>query len=145
VAKPSAHSKKTAEKICLLIASGQSLREICKDTKLPAMSTVLLWVANNREGFSEQYAKACEARLYFHAEELIDIADDGTNDWMERNEGDNAGWKANGEAINRSRLRVDTRKWILAKLLPKYKDKPEQNDSGDMATILSKLIDKLPN
>ena len=145
MARPSSYDKKTAKKICLRIASGESLREICRDKDMRAISTVMLWVANDKEGFSEQYAKACEARLYFHAEELIDIADNATNDWMERNDPNNEGWRANGEAVNRSRLRVDTRKWILSKLLPKYKDKPEEQNATDMASILSKLIDKLPS
>ena len=114
--RPSSFDKKTAKKICLRIASGESLREISRDKDTPAMSTVMLWVANDKEGFSEQYAKACEARLYFHAEELIDIADDATNDWMERNDPNNEGWRANGEAVNRSRLRVDTRKWVLSNI-----------------------------
>ena len=147
MARPSSYDKKTAKKICLRIAGGESLRSICSDESLPNRSTIFLWVANDREGFSDQYAKACEARLYFHADELVDIADDGSNDWMERfsKDGESEGWKVNGEAINRSRLRVDTRKWILSKLLPKYKDKPEAQDNGDMAALISQLIAKLPS
>lgn len=54
------------------------------------------------------------------ADEIIEIADDGSNDWMER-EGKAA---PNGEMVNRSRLRVDTRKWLMSKMAPKkYGDK----------------------
>ncbi len=80
----------------------------------------MLWVATDREGFSEQYAKGCEARAHYWADEMLDIADDGANDYMQR-EGKEY---VNGEAIARSRLRVDTRKWLLSKMLPKYADKP---------------------
>lgn len=74
--------------------------------------------------FAEQYAKAREALLEHHAEELLEIADDGSNDWMVRNDPDNPGFIANGEHIQRSRLRVDTRKWLLSKLAArKYGDK----------------------
>ena len=55
------------------------------------------------------------------ADEIMNIADDGTNDWIEQN-GDEAArtaYKYNGEAVARSRLRVDARKWVAAKLLPK--------------------------
>jgi hypothetical protein len=63
------------------------------------------------------------------AEDLLAIADDGTNDYMEYEdkEGNAAGWRFNGEHVQRSRLRVDARKWLLSKLLPKFADKPEPN------------------
>ncbi len=60
------------------------------------------------------------------AEDLLEIADDGTNDWMERTNanGDVTSVTANGEAIQRSKLRVDTRKWLLSKMIPeKYGDR----------------------
>jgi len=53
------------------------------------------------------------------ADELFEIADDGSNDWMIKNEPENPGYAINGEHVSRSRLRLDTRKWALAKALPK--------------------------
>lgn len=52
---------------------------------------------------------------------MVDIADDGSNDWMERKnaDGENIGWQENGEALRRSALRVSTRQWIAEKLKPK--------------------------
>jgi hypothetical protein len=85
------------------------------------------WAAE-KPAFSEQYAKARELLLEHWAEEIIEIADDGTNDWMERKnaEGENIGWQVNGEHIQRSRLRSDNRKWLLSKLAAKkYGDKIE--------------------
>ncbi len=52
-------------------------------------------------------------------DELLEIADDAQNDWITRMRGDEEIQVANYEAINRSRLRVDTRKWLLSKALPK--------------------------
>lgn len=71
--------------------------------------------------------RAREAQADTLADELLDISDDARNDWMKRNHGDDdPGWVANGEHIQRSRLRVDTRKWIASKLKPKkYGDKLE--------------------
>lgn len=140
--RPTAYSKEMADEICERMASGQSLRHICSDQYMPAISTVMLWRAKDKastddndnpyKGFSEQYEIAQEARFYYHADELLDIADDGTNDWMERvdKDGNESGWQVNGEAIQRSRLRVDARKWMLSKLLPKYADKVQQEVSG---------------
>ena len=61
-----------------------------------------------------------------------DIADNGENDYMKRSGKDQEpGYVVNGEAIQRSRLRVDARKWLLSKLAPKkYGDKIETTLQG---------------
>ncbi len=136
--RPSAYSEKIAAKICERLAGGESLRSICRDGKMPAMSTVMLWAANNREGFSERYDKACEARFWYHADELLDIADDGRNDFMEKldPEGQCIGYVQNGESVGRSRLRVDTRKWLLSKMIPKFSDKVQLEHSGTTKMVI---------
>ena len=127
MARPSILNPKMARDICSRIAAGESLRSICSDEDMPDKSSVMLWVATDRDGFSDQYEKACLARAHFWADELLDIADDGSNDWMERTdkEGESIGWQVNGDAIQRSRLRVDARKWLLSKMLPKFADKQQ--------------------
>lgn len=108
-----------------------SLREVCRDEAMPAESTVRKWALEDREGFHAQYTRAREIGYLGMADELPEIADDGSNDWMERNDPDNPGWDANGEHLQRSRLRVDTRKWILSKMLPKvYGEKVTQEIQG---------------
>ncbi|CAB4121084.1 hypothetical protein UFOVP154_22 [uncultured Caudovirales phage] len=97
------------------------------------MSTIFKWL-NAFPEFAEQYARAREAQADTLADELTDIADDGSNDWMERKDAEGViiGWRENGEAVQRSRLRVDTRKWIASKLKPKkYGDKTETTLVGD--------------
>lgn len=123
--RPSDYTPEKGTEICVRIADGQSVREISRSDDMPAMSTIFRWLAAH-EGFQEQYALACEARAHYMAEELLDIADDGTNDWMERfdKDGKSIGWTVNGEHVQRSKLRADTRKWLLSKLQPKkYGDK----------------------
>ncbi len=74
------------------------------------------------------YTHARDAQADALFDETLEIADDGRNDWMERHneEGEAIGWRENGEAIRRSQLRIDTRKWIAAKLRPKkYGDKQQ--------------------
>lgn len=77
--------------------------------------------------FRDQYASAREAQADALVEECLEIADDGSNDWMTREGKDKEpAWALNGEHVNRSRLRVDTRKWWAARLAPKkYGDKQE--------------------
>lgn len=107
------------------MADGESLRSICRDPAMPALSSVFLWVSKYPK-FSEQYKLAMASRADAVFEEMFDIADDGSNDWMEiqDKDGENVGWKLNGEHVQRSRLRLDTRKWALSKMMPKkYGDK----------------------
>ena len=118
VGRPSLYSAEMAGEICARLASGQSLRQLCRDDSMPCVATVLKWAREIPE-FSEQYAKAREALLEHWAEEITEIADDGSNDWMASEDPDNPGYRVNGEHINRSRLRVDTRKWLLSKLAAK--------------------------
>jgi hypothetical protein len=87
------------------------------------MATIFRWVGRY-EDFREKYERAQDDRTEFHAEQLLEIADDGQNDYMEKivevdGEEQHKGWVQNGEHIQRSRLRVDTRKWILSKMKPK--------------------------
>jgi hypothetical protein len=122
--RPSVYSKKTAEEVCRQLAEGKSLREICRSEDMPHESTVRLWAVQDKNGFSTQYANARRIQALYWADELLEIVDDGSNDWMERNEKDNPGFTVNGDAVARSRLRADTRKWLLSKVLPKvYGDK----------------------
>jgi hypothetical protein len=104
---------------------------------MPGKATVFRWLGANEE-FRDQYARAREAQAEALADEIIDIADDGHNDWMERNQGDAAGWVQNGEAMQRSRLRVDARKWVASKLLPKkYGDKLDHEHKVDGKFVVS--------
>lgn len=128
--RPSDYSLEVVSRICGRIADGESLKAICLGEEMPTKSTVYLWMAAHPE-FSDMYARAKEDCADTLAEEILEIADDGSNDWMERNEKDNPGWIANGEHIQRSRLRVDSRKWIASKLKPKkYGEKIEQTHQG---------------
>jgi hypothetical protein len=88
---------------------------------------VLLWVTENREGFSDQYARARQAQAFGLADEILEIADDGSNDTYATDSGE----MTNYDVIARSRLRVDTRKWYLARVLPKlFGDKQQVEHSG---------------
>ena len=110
-----------AAEICRLMAEeGLSLRQICKRDDMPARSTVHKWL-NEHPEFSDQYARAREQMLDSMAEEILEISDDSDEDTVI---GEGGNIKPNTEWINRARLRVDSRKWLLSKLLPKkYGDK----------------------
>lgn len=112
---------------------------------MPPESTVRGWYVDDFEGFSALFtrARAIDAERWF--DKMQQIADDGTNDWMVRQrETKGVHYVENAEAINRSRLRVDTLKWKLAKVLPKkYGDKIDHNVSGGVSITVSKTDSEL--
>ena len=125
--RPSDYTQELADRICEQLAMGKSVRTVCKQEDMPAMSTVFKWLREN-DDFSEQYARAKEESADVLAEEILDIADDGQNDTYIDDKGN---VKTDHDVIARSRLRVDARKWIAAKLKPKkYGDKIDVT-SGD--------------
>lgn len=135
--RPPIYSQELADLVCERIASGRSMRDVCRDEDIPARSVVSKWLSTI-PGFADQYARAVKQRSEYWIDELCDISDDGSNDWMERNEPNNPGYQYNGEAVARSRLRVDTRKWIASKLIPKvYGDKLDVTSDGERVETIS--------
>ncbi len=132
VGRPTKYSKKLVDDICGLIVDGLSVREISRREDMPAMSTIFSWL-DKYEDFAEQYARAKDMQIEMMAEEILDIADDAQNDWMERRneDGEVIGEVVRAEHITRSRVRIDARKWLMGKLKPKkYGDKVVQEVTG---------------
>lgn len=120
--RPSLFTPELAEQICERLADGESLRAICRDEQMPNERTVRRWALDNEE-FSPQYARAREIGYLGMADDLIEIADESGGDSYTDDDGNE---RTNHEAVARSRLRVDTRKWVLSKALPKiYGDRSE--------------------
>jgi len=128
--RPSDFTPEIAGRICEELIEGKSLREICKAEDMPSASTVCRWLGQH-EAFREQYARAREAQADTLFDEILEIADDGTNDYVIRKgEGEDVE-RVDHDHIARSRLRVDARKWMASKLQPKkYGDKVQQELSG---------------
>lgn len=122
--RPSKFTQELADRICERLAAGETLRAICRGDDMPPESTVRTWALDN-EAFYAQYARAREVGYAGLADELTEIAD---------SDGDPA----------RDRLRVDTRKWLLSKALPKvYGDKVEHTgkDGGPIQFTRIELVD----
>lgn len=107
---------------------------------MPDKATVCRWLAKNVD-FRDQYARAREAQADSLVDDILSIADDGRNDWMLRKFGDDERWVENGEAIRRSVLRIDARKWMAGKLQPKkYGEKITQEVTGADGAALVPII-----
>jgi hypothetical protein len=104
--------QKLFDRICERMAEGESLRAICKTKDYPAKRTVLRWVAKD-EKLAAQYAEAQNMRAEHYFDEIIDIADKGADP-------------------AKTRVQVDARKWVLARMNPKkYGDKFTQELTGE--------------
>lgn len=133
--RPSMYSEALADKICLAIQStSKGLNSICSvNDDFPHPATIYDWLIKYPT-FSEKYARARERQAEFMADQIVEIADDSSNDTMtvtsksgEPIEMENKEW------VNRSKLRVDTRKWLMSKLAPKkYGDKIQTEHSGEV-------------
>lgn len=124
--RPTIYSESLAAEICSQLADGLSLVKICSEDAMPAKTTVYRWLLDN-EQFRDMYARAREDQADTLADEIIDIADDGANDTYTKDGVE----LTNQDVIARSRLRVDARKWIAAKLKPKkYGDTIRNEHSG---------------
>ena len=136
--RPQIYTQDLADKVCAELAEGISVRTVCRSDDMPCTTTIFKWIREIPE-FAQQYARAKQESSDAMFEEMMDIADDGSNDWMEVNKEGNPGYSFNGEALQRSRLRVDTRKWALSKIMPKkYGDKITH--SGDAENPLALMI-----
>jgi hypothetical protein len=105
--RPSDYTPEIADEICTRLANGESLRAICgsdRDDFMPSIGTVLRWVGEKPD-FQKQYARAREIQAETHADDIVTIADGKEEDDSVR--------------TARDRLRVDARKWVASKLLPK--------------------------
>lgn len=124
-ARPSPHvpySDEIAEIILDRLKNGESLRKICASDGLPHRNSVFRWLDED-EIFRAKYARAREIQAEHMAEEILEIADETTADVIEviEGEGPRARKKriANSENVQRSRLRIETRRWVMEKLFPK--------------------------
>ncbi len=134
-------SQEIFDAICEHIADGKSLRSICLKDGMPSKTSVMRWLMEN-EALRDQYTRARELQADVLADETLDIADDATNDWMEsRSDAGSVGYRLNGEHIQRSKLRIDQRKWMAGKLRPKvYGDRVAIGGAADMDPIKTEEV-----
>jgi hypothetical protein len=131
-----------ARKICERLMGGESLKEICEDNRMPAIRSVTRWLADPRlTEFREMYYFARRVQAEIRIDEIFTIADDSSGDWHPKydDDGEIIGVEVDNEAIQRSRVRIDVRKWYAARLVPRiYGDRKEidLDVTGDLAELL---------
>lgn len=110
-------SQAVADVICDRLAEGESLRAICRDDEMPAISTVFKWLGKPENApFVEQYARAREEQAENDADKVTDLGDRC----------------ARGEIDPQAaRVAIDAAKWSAGKRLPKkYGERIQQEITG---------------
>lgn len=114
-----------------------SVKSICEQMGI-SRQCFYNYLRLNGEKARDKYARSKYMQAELIADEIVDIADDGSNDLMTVVKGDFEYETERKEVINRSRLRIDSRKWLLSKLIPKkYGDKLDITSDGE------KIINKI--
>ena len=101
------------------LSDGVPLRELCRREGMPSWRTIYSWMDAD-EAVASRIAQARDVGYDAIAEDILDIADDGTNDWVERKRNDGStDVVIDSEHVQRSKLRIETRLKLLAKWSPK--------------------------
>ena len=114
------------------IANGQSLTSICNNVShMPAPKTVLEWVEKD-PAFGKEYSRARNHQAEVLFAQIIDIADNRSNDLIDGKDG---AQMPNHAAIQRDKLMVETRFRMIGKLNGRYADKPSLVGDGANVTV----------
>lgn len=134
--RPDTYTKEIGDRLCGELVKGRTLRAVLNDEGMPCPVTLWRWRTRHAE-FDAQITASRAAGMEYVIDETRDIVDDGSNDWMEKNGRDGVGWQVNGEAIQRSKLRVEQRFREAEALAPKvYGKRQAIEHSGAVGVLL---------
>lgn len=127
-------TEKQRDIVLRTLEQGESLRKACRDADIARPSDVLDCANPEKpqyiKGFDVHYARARETGYLLLADEIIEISDANSGDTYTDDKGRE---RTDQEVVSRARLRVDSRKWVLAKMLPKvYGEKSDVNLTGKL-------------
>jgi terminase small subunit-like protein len=118
--RPRVFSREMAAAICQRMSEGETVAAIARDPAMPSFPTIYAWRQTNPE-FASWFDRAREIQSHALVDQTVAIADDESKDLLYRANGDPV---PNNAAVQRGRLRVDSRRWLAGKLNPAaYADK----------------------
>ena len=117
--------QKFVDKVCTMMSGGLPCGKSCVKAGIPK-STFLGWVKPEGK-LADRYAQAREDMIHTIAEEVLQISDTDPVSIVDQN----GISRYDSAAVQHQRLRVDSRKWLLSKMMPKvYGDKTTQEVTG---------------
>lgn len=149
IGRPTKFNQQLAKEVCTRLATGESLRSICRDDHIPTRQTIHRWIIENagevrdgdtitEEGFYYQYARAKEIAMDELAEIALEVAKTPLQAKKTKYKADENGQETREtvilDAVDRARLHVDTLKWYVGKVAPKK--------YGNQTTVKHQQLDK---
>lgn len=130
------YSPAVGKAVCKMIVMGVPVIRIGKRPLMPSESTIYAWARTPGHPFADAFARAREVSVRRMADEMLEIADNSAGDvsYKTARDGETILPVVNREAIERARLRIETRKWLMTKLLPEFADKAQVEHSGRVDT-----------
>jgi Bacteriophage Sf6, terminase small subunit-like len=126
-----------ADRICEMLEDGKTLRQISTELGF-RQSQISMWGNGTGDGardqaFIDRYARCLSSRWEAMAEQVIEIAEEIPP--VDQIGHVDTGW------VQNQRLRIDTKKWLLSKALPKkYGERVEATVIGDpSAPLLTRI------
>jgi hypothetical protein len=133
--RPNSYTPEIATKVCAELAMGRSLRSVCKQDDMPCIQSIFNWFHLFPE-FVEQYARAKEESADAMAEEILAISDETEEGKTITVRGDGNEEVKTEDMLGHRRLKIDTRKWLMAKMKPKkYGDKLDMTSNGETLNV----------
>ena len=131
------YCEEIAGEICERIAMGETLSSVCQEDRMPDKRTVWKWRKVHPK-FAQDYSRARVDQMNAWADQIIHLADDAEGDFMvsipldspelEKIERDGVvTFKFNRKHVNRAKLMIDVRKWLMARYAPE--------DFGDRSAV----------
>lgn len=140
------YTAETADYILSQLAQGRPLDQICKEPGMPTAGAVVQWAVYDVDGFGDRYRNACQIRAEVLIDQIISIADDSSEDYSLDEDGKPV---FNSDKVMRDKLKIETRKWYVGKILPKkYGDaillKQGDADGNSLAAPIINIIGLKP-
>lgn len=142
VGRPTKYTIELAQEICDAIScDSKGLRRLCEDhPHWPERRNIYHWMRKYPD-FRLQYMQAKEHQIEALVDEILEIADDASHDTIIKTDKNGNEYEScNTEWMNRSRLRIETRKWLAAKLAPKiYGDKSKEEAVEENISFMQRM------
>ena len=129
--RPTRYTKELSFEICARLAEGEPMTKITKDAHMPAPSTLYRWLATDSE-FRDRYEVARADGAHTFASQIVEIVDEEPQYVFD----DKGNKRVDPGSIAQKRLKMDGRKWIAAKYLPKvYGDRTVVQGDADADAV----------
>jgi len=111
----STYKRDLADLICAIIAQGKTVNATARLVGVHP-STIFGWARHDFDGFRERFNAARDDCVEKMVDEIVEIADDSSRDIEINNKTGKE--QLNAEVVQRSKLRIEARKWIAAMVKP---------------------------